>query len=122
MEGNNSNTLKICSNISWKIILFVIISIFHYLAMTEVEGLLFSLFEEIKRVIVFEDRDSYPTNKTFYEFLRNSTLTVTAQINFNYWFSFLSPYLIKNNRLIKSYLILIILKFICFCFLCLLIF
>ena len=112
MEGNISNTLKICSNISWKIILFVIISIFHYLAMTEVEGLLFSLFEEIKRVIVFEDRDSYPTNKTFYEFLGNSTLTDTAQINCNYWFSFLSPYLIKNNRLIKSYLILIILIFI----------
>ena len=114
MEENISTTLNIRSQITCEIALFIIISIFHYLAMTEVEGLLFSLFGEIKKIITFWAKDKYTTNKTFYDFLKNSTLNDTAQINFNYLLSILSPFLIKNNRLFKSYLFSILLIFICF--------
>ena len=114
MEENISTTLNILSQITCEIALFIIISIFHYLAMTEVEGLLFSLFGEIKKIITFWAKDKYTTNKTFYDFLKNSTLNDTAQINFNYLLSILSPFLIKNNRLFKSYLFSILLIFICF--------
>ena len=45
--------------------------------------------------------------------MKNSTLNDTAQINFNYVFSFLCPFFIRSNRLNKAYMIVIIFIFIC---------
>ena len=112
MKGNNFNTIKIIpekkkiSGIMWY---FLIISIFHYVAMTEIEGILYSLFGEIKKGSIYLIYDKYNTNKTFTDFLEESTLTDTAQINFNYIFSCLSPYFIKNKKLKFAYFIIAIL-------------
>lgn len=114
MSKNNADTIKIYSKISIKIIMFLFVSIFHFLAMTEVEGILYPIFGEIKKVITFKFTEKYDTNKTFYDFLEESTLNDTAQINFSYFFSFLCPYFIKNNRLYRTYIISIIIIFIFF--------
>ena len=76
--------------------------------MTEVEGILFSIFGEIRRTLHLEDK------KTFYDFLEKSTFNDSAQINFNYFFSFLCPYFINNNKLNKTYIISSIVIFIFF--------
>ena len=109
LKHNNNDTIKICSYISKKFILFFIISIFHFIAMAEIEGIIYSLFGEIKKTIDFKCQEKYDTNKTFYDFYANSTLNDTAQINFNYLLSFLCPLFIKIKKLNKSYFIVILL-------------
>ena len=112
LKRNNLDTINICSKVTWSVGLFLLVSIFHYVAMTEIEGILYSISWEIKKIIIFMAKGEYTTYKTFYNFLKNSTLIDTAQINFNYFFSFLCPYFIKNNRLKKIYIISIIIIFI----------
>lgn len=100
MKENRHEIMDIFTKISKKIWVFILISFFHFLAMTEVEGILFSIFGEIRRQIDIEY-----TNKTFYDFLGNSTFNDSAQINFNYFFSFFSSYFINNNKINKTYII-----------------
>ena len=49
-------SIEICSEIKARISIFFIISILHYLAMTEVEGILFSIFGEIKKINTFKKK------------------------------------------------------------------
>ena len=117
LKENNKDTINICSKLTWNVVLFLIVSIFHYVAMSEIEGILYSISFEIKKIIIFMIKGEYTTDKTyktFYEILKNSTLNDTAQINFNYFFSFLCPYFIKNNRVVKIYIFSIIIIFISF--------
>ena len=108
INENPHQVINIFSKISKKAWIFIIISFFHFLAMTEVEGILFSIFGEIRRTLHLEDK------KTFYDFLEKSTFNDSAQINFNYFFSFLCPYFINSNKLNKTYIISSIVIFIFF--------
>ena len=108
MNENPHQVINILSKISKKAWILILISFFHFLAMTEVEGILFSIFGEIRRTIHLEDK------KTFYDFLETSTFNDSAQINFNYFFSFLCPCFINNNKLNKTYIISSIVIFIFF--------
>ena len=56
MKENIHETMDIYTKISKKTWIFIVISIFHFLAMTEIEGILFSIFGEIKRNIYFTEK------------------------------------------------------------------
>ena len=56
MQEENLKTIKIKSKIKPRIFIFLLVSILHYLAMTEVEGILFSILGEIKKIRTFKKK------------------------------------------------------------------
>ena len=75
-------------------------SIFHYLAISEIHGILLALFKEIERVIKFKENEENKDIKTIEYFLTSSNFHDSSQINFNYASSLLTLYLLKliNNK------------------------
>lgn len=65
-------------------------SLFHFFAMAEIHGILFSLLKQIFSLII---KDQFYENSTFYIYLTESTLHDSSQINFNYLSSILSDFL-----------------------------
>ena len=91
------------SCISMKSLLILILSVFHFYAIAEIHGFLFSLFGEIKRSSTQYYNGNYPTNKTFSDFFTNSTLTDSSQINFNYFTSIFTSYFICRFSIMSLY-------------------
>ena len=65
MQNEILKSIEICSEIKARISIFFIISILHYLAMTEVEGILFSIFGEIKKINTFKKKKNMIQIKHF---------------------------------------------------------
>ena len=81
----NSNEEKneyICIDV--KIIYLLFLSLFHFIALTEVNGVIYSLFEEIKKTLYCYFADKYDTDtKTFEKIFLYSTLNDSSLININ---------------------------------------
>ena len=82
-------------------------SFFHFLAMSEIYGVLTSLSGEIKRTIDFKINKQYNTQKTFYDFFNKSIYRDTSQINLNFMSAILSHYFINYFGIKKAYSICI---------------
>ena len=95
-----------------KIIILIFLSIFHFLCMLEIHGILFALFREIKRSIYFRIKEKYNKDdtKTFYDYLSSSSKNDSSKINLNYITSFLSDYFIAKTSLRVVYSLSIILN------------
>ena len=93
-----------------KIILLIILSVFHFFCMLEILGILFSLFREIKRSLFFKIKEKYADydTKTFYDYLSSSSINDSSKINLNYITSFLSDYFIAKTSLKAVYIFSII--------------
>jgi hypothetical protein len=111
MSKKPSEPMKISTIISSIQIYFLILSFLHFFAIAEVDSILFSLFGELKREIIFKIKEKYRTNKTFYTFFEKSTLNDSSQINFNFLFSFLALYFIGKLGITKLYSMSIIFIF-----------
>ena len=84
-------------------LLILILSIFHFYSIAEINGYLLSLFGEIKRSSYRHFNGYYSTNKTFSDFFTNSTLTDSSQINFNYFTSIFTSYFICKYSIMTLY-------------------
>ena len=91
------------SCISKKSLLILIFSIFHFYAIAEINGYLYSLFGEIKRSSDHIFNGYYNTTKNFSDFFTNSTLTDSSQINFNYFTSIFTSYFICKFSIMTLY-------------------
>ena len=100
-EKNIETDLYSC--ISKKSLLILFLSFFHFFAIAEINGYLFSLFGEIKRTVKIHYNSTHTTNKTFYKFFSNSTLTDSSQINFNYFTSIFTSYFIYKFSIMTLY-------------------
>ena len=62
----------------------LLLSILHFAAISEINGILFSLFEEIKKSFHYLKNKKYNSNNNFFFFLKNLVLYDSSQINFNF--------------------------------------
>ena len=62
----------------------LLMSIFHFVAISEINGILFSLFEEIKKSCHYLKNKKYNKNNNFFYFLKSLVLYDSSQINFNF--------------------------------------
>ena len=70
-------------------------SIIHFLAIAEINDVLFALLEEIKKSLHYLiNNDKYNQDKNYFDFFRNGVLFDSSQINFNYLSALLSNTLI----------------------------
>ena len=91
----------------------ILYSIIHFLAMSEIYGVLTPLYAELKRSIDFKlNNNKYNTNKTFKDFFKKSIYRDTSQINLNFLSALFSQYLINIFGIKKVYLISILTIFI----------
>jgi hypothetical protein len=73
----------------------LIYSIIHFLAIAEINDVLFALLEEIKKSLHYLiNNDEYNKDKNYFDFFRNGVLFDSSQINFNYLSALLSNTLI----------------------------
>ena len=70
-EFRNIMIQKNMKNLNIAVELDLLMSIVHFLAISEINGVLFSLFEEIKRSFHYLRNKKYNTNKNFYDFFKN---------------------------------------------------
>ena len=86
------------------LIIFYVASIFHFIALSEIHGVLLALLKEIERTVKFYIREYYKKDevldedghpKTFQYFLTTSNYHDSSQINFNYVSSIFTLLLIK---------------------------
>ena len=91
-------------------IIFSIFSFFHFFSISQVNGIMYSLFGETKRSFFnyfdaqyFKDRR---TEDNFYKILINSNLNDSSQVNFFFLTSFLTPFIINFCKKIKIYIVL----------------
>ena len=74
----------------------LIYSIIHFLAISEINDILFALLEEMKKTLHYLIEDNtYNSNKDYYDFLLDGVLYDSSQINFNYLSALLSNTLIS---------------------------
>jgi len=74
----------------------LIYSIIHFLAISEINDILFALLEEMKKTLHYLiDDNTYNSNKNYYDFLLDGVLYDSSQINFNYLSALLSNTLIN---------------------------
>ena len=87
------------------LIFFYFLTIFHFIALSEVHGILLALFKEIERtlkrfIMNYYDFDKDDKKKdiikTFYYYLTESNYHDSSQINFNYLSSLFTLFLIKK--------------------------
>ena len=102
-QKENQVTKDLYSCISKKSLVILLLSIFHFYSIAEINGFLFSLFGEIKRSSYRHFKGNYTTNKTFTDFFTNSTLTDSSQINFNYFTSIFTSYFICKYSIMTLY-------------------
>ena len=70
-------------------------SIIHFLAIAEINDVLFALLEELKKSLHYLiNNDKYNKDKNYFDFFRNGVLFDSSQINFNYLSALLSNTLI----------------------------
>jgi len=73
----------------------LIYSIIHFLAIAEINDVLFALLEEVKKSLHYLiNKDEYNKEKTYFDFFKNGVLYDSSQINFNYLSALLSNTLI----------------------------
>ena len=86
---------------------YIIFSIIHFYALSEINGILFSLLEEIKKSshYLFKKDSEYNKNKNFYNFFLDLVLYDSSQINFNYLSSIFSNAIINLIDVIPTYII-----------------
>lgn len=114
IEEKSGNNYKSCIKCNVPTVLLIILSICHFLYMMEIHGILFALFREIKRDIIFKFKKKYKDNdkKQFYEYLSTSSITDSSKINVNYFTSFLSDIFISKSSITKIYVVSTILNII----------
>ena len=85
---------------------YIFFSIFHFYALSEINGILFSLLEEIKKSAhyLFTKDSEYNKEKNFYDFFLDLVLYDSSQINFNYLSSMLSNSIINLIDVIPTYI------------------
>jgi len=73
----------------------LIFSIIHFLAIAEINDVLFAILEEIKKSLHYLiNKDNYNSDKYYFDFFMNGVLYDSSQINFNYLSALLSNTLI----------------------------
>ncbi len=82
-------------------------SIFHFWALSEINGILFALLEELKKSahIIFKNDKEYNKDKNFYKFFLDLVLYDSSQINFNYLSSILSNMIINLINVTPTYIV-----------------
>ena len=105
IKEKQGKKFNICIHRDLKTISLIILSVFHFLFMLEIHGILFALFREIKRTIYFMCTNEYSKNdtKTFFEYLSSSSINDSSKINFNYITSFLSDLFIAKISIKSVY-------------------
>lgn len=95
------------------LICFIVVSLFHFFAISEIYSVKFALFREIKKTIYFYFHEKYNENeqKTFDDYYRYSILRDISQTNISYITSHLTMFLVSSNNAWKVYLVSIIIIF-----------
>ena len=86
---------------------YIFFSILHFYALSEINGILFSLLEEIKKSAhyLFTKDSEYNKEKNFYDFFLDLVLYDSSQINFNYLSSILSNKIINLIDVTPTYIV-----------------
>ena len=103
----NDNDQKFCNLICNDVFIFLFFC-FHYFGIAQINSLLYSLFGEMKRCIFIYMRGIYEdklTTGSFQDFLENSNIKDSSQINYFYITSFITPYLLKCLNIYVLYII-----------------
>ena len=125
-EENKKNLLKFRDLLMIKNIDFnnnleknIFFSIFHFYALSELNGILFALLEEIKKSAhyLFKNDKDYNKNLNFYNFFLDLVLYDSSQINFNYISSLLSNTIINLINETPTYILCTICNTALFCLL-----
>ena len=99
---------KNMKNLNIAVELDLLMSTVHFLAISEINGVLFSLFEEIKRSFHYLRNKKYNTNKNFYDFFKNLVQYDSSQINFNFMSSLFSSLFIGVFKETGTYLLCVL--------------
>ena len=94
----------------------MLFSILHFYALSEINGIIFSLLEEIKKSAhyLFMNDSEYNKDKNFYDFLLDLVLYDSSQINFNYISSLFSNTIINLINEIPTYILCTFCNFVSF--------
>jgi hypothetical protein len=86
---------------------YIFFSILHFYALSEINGILFSLLEEIKKSAhyLFTKDSEYNKEKNFYDFFLDLVLYDSSQINFNYLSSMLSNTITNLTDVTPTYIL-----------------
>ena len=105
--NNNSDNKKIeCKNIEF---FLIFTSIIHFYVISEINGILFALLEEMKKYFhSLGKKDGYNEDKNFYDFFKRTVLYDSSQINFNYVTSLFTNILISSFNVVYTYLLCLI--------------
>lgn len=104
--NNNSYNRKIeCKSIEF---FLIFTSIIHFYVISEINGILFALLEEMKKYFHSLSKDGYNEDKNFYDFFERTILYDSSQINFNYVSSLLTNILISSFNIVYTYLLCLI--------------
>ena len=95
--------INLYSCISKRSLLILFLSFFHFYAIAEINGYLYSLFGELKRTVNIFFNPTPNTDKTFDTFFTKSTITDSSQINFNYFTSIFASYFICKFSIMTLY-------------------
>ena len=101
IKENSGNMHDKCFKFGKKRILLIIVSLFHFIYMLGIHGILFALLREIKREIYFRIKEKYPKfdTKTFDDYYSTSSMNDSSKINFSYLTAFLSDILIAKTSI-----------------------
>ncbi len=88
----------------------IIFSILHFYALSEINGILFALLEEIKKSAhyIFMNDSRYNKDKNFYNFFLDLVIYDSSQINFNYLSSLFSNTIITLIDVTPTYFLCIL--------------
>ena len=113
IEAKSGGDFKSCINFyDIPTICLIFLSFFHFLYMMEIHGILFALFQEIKRDALVKIKYEEYKKKTFDDYFSTSSINDSSKINLNYIFSFLSDIFISRSSLTKIYIVSAILNII----------
>ena len=90
----------------WEKFLFVVIVFFHYFSIAQINSIIYSLLEEAKRsFFIYINLEKYLTTNSFSDFIKNSNIKDTSQINLFYLTSLFTSHLLKMCSLNFLYII-----------------
>ena len=112
IKNEEKKTLE-CKDIKCVHIFFLFIIFFHYYAIAHINSVMYSLFGEAKRCFfIYTNMWENVSKNSFSEYIKNSNIKDTSQINYFYLSSFLTSFILNICNIYVLYIICFIINII----------